>query len=167
MPRSLKLKTAHDVVYGASTQSCTEDSFFLLGHRAHTGMAPGQLQTCLSRSLRPLETSSFVRLCPRGAGGREALGAMQCFASTKCYFVIHFWKDAFRIKAMPGGAVSWWELYPTWPSESANQLHFPVSLFLPCCRNVSWSIWHKHQWPPSLVCLFSCQGAFLFLFILL
>lgn len=122
---------------------------------------------CLSRSLRPLETCSFVRLCPRGAEGREALGAMQCFASTKRYFVIHFWKDAFRIKAMPGGAVSWWELYPTWPSESANQLHFPVSLFLPCCRNVSWSIWHKHQWPPSLVCLFSCQGAFLFLFILL
>lgn len=33
MPRSLKLKTAHDVVYGASTQSCTEDSFFWVTER--------------------------------------------------------------------------------------------------------------------------------------
>lgn len=89
MPRSLKLKTAHDAVYGASTQSCTEDSFFWVTERTEE-RPRATTNVCLSRSLRPLETCSFVRLCPRGAEGREALGAMQCFASTKRYFVIHF-----------------------------------------------------------------------------
>lgn len=69
-------------------------------------MTPSQLSTGVCLFQQPEETTREEYVySPQSVEAREALGMMQCFASTKHYFVIHFWKDAFRNKAMPDGSV--------------------------------------------------------------
>lgn len=111
-------------------------------------MTPSQLSTGVCLFQQPEETTREEYIhSPQSVEAREALGMMQCFSSTKHYFVIRFRKDAFRNKAMPD-EVSW--IYRLVGAVSYFGLgSLLTSCIFPCPSisrsNVRCSIWHKYQ----------------------